>query len=443
MRALIRGLIRNVTVSLPGFVRRFFCDRKAQVAIQLAVVAAPLLALNGAAVDFAHGLMRKTELQNAVDAAALAAARIGPQERARAEQEASALLHASLDGRLELSGPPSFAWTGDAVTVEAEGHLDSLFGDLVGDGSLAVAADATATASSARPTEIAFAIDVTNSMASGDNDVAALNAIRDTLERLDNGQTGGLRASVVPFTDRVNIGTHRSAWLSVAAPSGWNGCVEPREVSHAGWLHWLRDTRPSSSATRFLPTAPGHVISTLNAPGLPACSNSQILGPFDSPSALRSALNGGLNRTGTGRMDDGMAWAWRLLSTEWTGLWGATNYPRPASEVRKIAVLITDGHTTAYQFEVLNGLPADTSYGWNNGAPNGFANLVRVCDQMKEDEIEIFAIFLRGNWRIASFMQQCASGPEYYFDVDTIGEFVEALGAVSTVGVDDQLRLIE
>jgi Flp pilus assembly protein TadG len=430
-------------MNLPRFIYRFFSDRKAQVAVQMAIMAAPLLALNGAAVDFAHGLMRRAELQNAVDAAALATARIGPQEQTRAQTEGTALLHASLGGRVTLSGAPRFTWTGDAVTVEAAGSVESLFGDLVGDGSLTVAADATATASSARPTEIVFAIDVTNSMAAGNNDVAALNAIRDTLEQLDNGQTSGLRASVVPFTDRVNIGTHRSAWLRVAAPSGWNGCVEPREETQAGWRHWLRDTRLTSTATRFFPTAPGHVISSLNAPGLPACSNSAILGPFETPSALRTALGNGLNRTGTGRMDEGMAWAWRLLSTEWQGLWGVANYPRPASEVRKIAIMITDGHTTAYEFEVLNDLPADKGYGWNNGAPNGFGNLVRVCDQMKDDDIEIFAIFLRGNAHVAPFMQQCASGPDYYFDVDTLGEFLKAIGSVSTVGIDDQLRLIE
>jgi Flp pilus assembly protein TadG len=406
-------------------------------------MAAPLLALNGVAIDFTNGLMRRTDLQNAVDAAALAAARIGPNDQTRAETEGAALLHASLGERVTLSGAPSFAWTGNAVTVKAVGSVTSIFGDWVGDGSLSVAADAAATASSARPTEIAFAIDVTNSMASGNNEVAALNAIRDTLEQLDNGQNNGLRASVVPFTDRVNIGTHRSAWLRVAAPVGWNGCVEPLEVTQAGWGHWLSDTRPTSTATRFFPTAPGHVISSLNAPGLPACSSSAILGPFETPSALRTALGSGLNRAGTGRMDDGMAWAWRLLSTEWQGLWGVANYPRPASEVRKIAVMITDGHTTAYEFEVLNGLPANSQYGWNNGSPNGFDNLVRVCNQMKGDDIEIFAIFLRGNVHVAPFMQQCASGPDYYFDVDTLNEFLEAIGSVSTVGVNKRLRLIE
>ncbi len=226
-------------------------------------------------------------------------------------------------------GAPSFAWTGDAVTVEAVGSVEPLFGDLVGDGSLTVAADATA--SSARPTEIAFAIDVTNSMAAGNIEVAALNAIRDALEQLDNGQTNGLRASVVAFIDRVNIGTHRSAWLRVAAPVGWNGCVEPLEASQAGCGHWLSDTRPTSTATRFFPTAPGRVISSLNAPGLPACSSSAILGPFEPPaSALRTALGSGLNRTGTGRMDAGMAWAWlgHGLGMAWAWL-GHGGFSRP------------------------------------------------------------------------------------------------------------------
>ncbi len=67
--------------------------------------------------------------------------------------------------------------------------------------------------------------------------------------------------------------------------------------------------------------------------------------------------------------------------------------------------MITDGHTTAYEFEALNGLPANSPYGWNNGSPNGFNNLVHVCDQMKDDDIEIFAIFLRGNAHIAPFIR--------------------------------------
>jgi Flp pilus assembly protein TadG len=414
-------------------------SKRGNVGLLFALVAVPLVGLAAMATEFSRLGMIRSDLQGAVDAAALAAAKAGPTIAPNAASPIMNALAASMTGAVQIS-EKELTWSGDVVTARARVAVPSALGAFSASGIYHVRAEAKATRGGGdqRPIEVAFAIDVTSSMHFNNNIAAAQDALEDGLEAL-SASSGKVSAAIVPFTDRVNIGLHRAAWLDGPAPGTWNGCVEPREEALSGSQHALSDKPPSQ--LEFTESHPGRFISNIGSQvygpsGRPACSNTSILGPVDEIEDLVDLLGGGLHVTGTGRMDEGAAWAWRILSPKWRGVWGggvASTFPRDYGSARKIAVLITDGHTEAFRHEVLEGAPPDV-YGWNAGSPKGFANMKRVCDQMKANGIEVVTIFLQGNVNVAPYMQACATSPNHHFTVTTMTGLHGALRDLGEVG---------
>ena len=147
--------------------------------------------------------------------------------------------------------------------------------------------------------------------------------------------------------------------------------------------------------------------------GYPHCPNVAIVPPTNDINELITAANN-FSKSGTGRFDVGMAWAWRLLSTNWRGQWSSGGYAAAnATERRQIAIMVTDGRTNAYRYEV----DETESWGWNEGSVGGFTNMVAVCDSMKVAGMEIFMIRVDGNEHATDYMKDCATDDDYYLEV--------------------------
>jgi len=141
---------------------------------------------------------------------------------------------------------------------------------------------------------------------------------------------------------------------------------------------------------------------------------------------------------------------WRTLSPKWRGVYSDADFPRDRFNVDgeeniKVAVLITDGNTVAYEYEVwLPGEPR-RPFGYNKGTPRGFEHFVDVCHAMAVEGIHVHMINVAKpgessyNADFIAYAQDCASSPDYYYQVADVEGLILAFRAIGEK--TSQLRL--
>ncbi|MEZ5839367.1 MAG: TadE/TadG family type IV pilus assembly protein [Hyphomicrobiales bacterium] len=411
--------------------RRIFRDESGATAIIFSLALLPILGISGFAIDYSRANRVTQKMQDAADASALAAARQKKTTNAKLQEYAQAYFNANFDDDGVMATPKVKAkYVSAGVHVEVGGKVQTTLMDLFGVDAMHTKVESEVRQETG-PTEIAIAFDTTNSMKFGNRWSEATRALGVLLEDLKKAAGGDdFRVSFVPFGDRVNTGVSRKDWVDDSYDlTSWNGCTEPREESISGWDWNLTDQTPSELP--FTPSVPATYgpVKVIYGNQTPACPNVEIVEPTPS-TALVEQRAGQMQAAGTGRFDIGMAWLHRLLSPEWAGVYGSPKWPRPLGESSKIAVFLSDGNTEAYRYEV--GGEAGSVFGWNQGSQWGFENMVKVCDRMKLDGIEIHAIFVAGNPHFEAYLRDCATSDENFHRVEDVEALVGAFKKIGT-----------
>ncbi|MEM8772788.1 MAG: TadE/TadG family type IV pilus assembly protein [Pseudomonadota bacterium] len=407
--------------------RSFLKDRSGNVAMMFGLLLIPLLAAVGVAIDFHRQNFARTVVQQAVDATALRIAQTPDLVEPQLSQKAEEIFNASLDRRFSytVNNFSAVRLSDGNVTISAVLDVKPIFLQVVGVGTLSVAQSSEVRLRKRRGLEMVIAFDTTASMGFGNTWQTALSTMSSVLTTL-SGFTGDADffISVVPFSDRVQVGTGRGAWLDASAPAGWNGCFEPREEIDGSYVWSLDDDTPSAAPfAASIPNVTGGLAGYNNGP---RCPNVALTGPTSNVQDVIDAA-AAFTQGGTGRFDVALAWSWRLLSPKWSGFWGPADYPAAtADDARKVAVFVTDGRTEAYTHE----LSTMRSWGYNQGSIDGFENLTYICERMKDDGIEIFMFRINGNPHAESYMLDCASSPDHYQAVSNNEELAAAFGGL-------------
>lgn len=303
-----------------------------------------------------------------------------------------------------------------SVAVTARASIPAMFAQINGFPRMTTLATTDADADLGSDLEVVIAFDTTNSMGFDNTWTAAMGTLNNVLNELDQ-YTGAnnFYVTLVPFSDRVNIGTTNDDWLSGSAPVNWAGCVEPREVDN-GTVSWALDAEKPNGANKFDASIVG-VTGGLAARGggYPFCPSVSITGPTNNVSEIITAANA-FTKSGTGRFDVGMAWAWRVLAKNWRTEWpNMHNSFALDKERRQVAIMVTDGRTNAYDYEVNQA----NTWAYNEGSIEGFENMVAVCDGMKAENVELFMVRVNGNDHATSYMQDCASSEQHYYEISS------------------------
>ncbi len=405
--------------------KRYLKEKSGNFAMMLALMMVPIMISVGIAIDYSRLVNTKSQLQDAADAAVLHAAVVYRQNDntkfglAKLEGEEAFNDNIELIDDVSVRRVKIKKTDDNSLTISSKARLKPMFMTLLGYPRLDVEVTAEANLGNSVGAEIVFAVDATNSINMSGNWDTMLDTVETILDDLEE-YTGSdnLYVSLVPFQDRINIGTSRTAWLDGPAPAGWNGCVEPREFSQGGFNHMLDDDPANTDA--FTPNFSGVVDWS------PECTPWEITGPTNTPSDLITVAKS-MSNNGTGRFDSAMAWSWRLLSTRWRGDWGIPDYPaNKITDRRKYVVFVTDGRTTIFEREHSK----TEDLGHNNGSVDGFEHLVEICDKMKNDDIEIFMMRLSGNDHAEPYFQDCASSAANYFNVTDVTDISLAFGDI-------------
>ncbi|MEO0982473.1 MAG: pilus assembly protein TadG-related protein [Pseudomonadota bacterium] len=428
-----------------AFLKRgeFSSDARGGVAITYALSVVAMVGVAGLALDYTHAVTKRQEMQVGADAAALTAARASGVTTAEREALADSIFLANVKGMpaSAVTGSTNLSFSDGRYTYSAQYTKSNFIMPILGakDVQLGVSSEVAVQTVNR---EFVIAFDTTSSIVFTPSDYEqAQEAVKTMIDRFYEGaeSPGDVVGTLMPFSDRVQLGDIGESFASGPPPSGWDGCLESREQPLGPESHRLTDDPPAVKRFDYFEDtlleehpAQGSRTYTIR------CHGVEMTGPETSnPEVLKTGVED-LVIGGTGRFDVAMAWAWRILSPRWVNMWGVTDYPGPADEREKIVVFVSDGRTEIYRYEVLPPSGQHNVYGWNQGSPEGFDNLEAVCTRMKDEGIILFVIALPGNPNALPHLEDCASDFGY-FEVTDVDGFESALGTVGDIVAEIRL----
>jgi len=372
------------------FLRRLMRDRRGAVAMLAGLAAIPLLAMAGAAVDLTRLYILHSRLVTAVDAAALAGARVINELDRDTQIQRWFWANFTRSGAQATTGFLGAEVTQFTISVDQEARMvrvrvraamPTTVLRLFGQDVLVASVDQAARRQD-RGMELALVLDVTGSMAG-----APMTALRDSATELVNILYGpnetvpNFWVSVVPYTSMVNIGRGRAGWLEAGSlnpadygSTVWRGCVFARHANgedetdtpptvvpfrpylwrstvnrfspHLGDNEWtnasITEPNPENPPSDAAQNALGNNARGPNL-GCPrailplSASRTTVLNEIAS---LRATHRGGT------MANLGLQMGWATLSPRWRGLWGSATLPQAydTPHMDKVLVLMTDGN---------------------------------------------------------------------------------------------------
>ncbi len=190
---------------------RFLKDRRGGVAPMFALAIIPVVGLVGAAVDYSRANSIKVGMQAAIDATALAMAKLAPTlTQSQLQQQTTAYFQAMFnhpDAKNVTLTPTYTTSGGTQLTIGVSGTMDTAFMKLMGYPSLSIKSSSTVKWGNSR-LRVALALDNTGSMSSAGKMDALKTASKNLLTQLKNASTtnGDVYVSIIPFSKDVNIG---------------------------------------------------------------------------------------------------------------------------------------------------------------------------------------------------------------------------------------------
>lgn len=263
--------------------RRLALDSRGNVAVVAALAMGPICIGSLGAIDLARVTSAKSQLQDALDAAALGAARTNSTTDAQLQAAGVRFLRQNLglDSSFALTGS-SFTF-GDGGKVEATARLEvtPFIAGLVTGGPMVIQASSEVVRASDK-IEVALVLDNTGSMSEGtklpDLKTAAVNFVNQMEDASKKAiEPNSVRIGLVPFSNTVRLDpSYQSvAWMDPSGSSPindeifttangtqhanrytlfanlgttWRGCVEMRKAPYD-----VQDDTPTSGATLYTP----------------------------------------------------------------------------------------------------------------------------------------------------------------------------------------------
>jgi Flp pilus assembly protein TadG len=390
-----------------------------------------LVGILGLAVDTSRYYNYQSEMQQALDAAALAGAKMLPDDTLSDEDIRNrvnlffyeTMANAGIKVRTQEAPFITIDRTNNSVEVAGKAYLPTTFSRMFTPSDTVILTLTSKVVFDMKKVELAMVLDITGSMNSS-NKLADLKvAGKDIIDELYAGSLSenGVRIAIAPYSASVNAGGLADDVTNIPATTtctrSWYGgsvcrdtagvdidsCVVERQGSEA-----LTDAAPvGANKLPNVPTLPYGNYSCPAATVIPLMGKSQ-------KDQLKTTLDGYL-ASGWTAPQIGAAWGWYLLSPEWSSVLGASA-PAPYGDdtVEKSMIIMTDGiFNTSY----LTGgsTPAATQ------ANESYAQFDALCDGIKGKNIKIFSVaFGTGvDARAEAALQKCASEPSNYFDATT------------------------
>ncbi len=370
-----------------------------------------MLAAAGVALDYQRAVTIKANMQEAADAALIAAVKLKATRPNMTDSDVQARAKAFFDSNMrnKLSYSYSdFDVSFDPITMQYTLDFDSRIKTaLVHAVNFAkIEPKIVSKAKLGKPPylEVVMVLDNTGSM----NDHGKLgdlkNAAKNLVTSLHASAGADVKIGLVPFAQYVSVGDDEegAAWLDGASPVGaFDGCVGSRG--------YPANTTDADYAVNPVPEITG-------AP----CPN-ELLALTENKSVIDAAID---DMTGDGwtYIPAGLVWGWRIISAAAPYTEGATETELKDKNGTKAIILMTDGENTK-----------SPDYPTHDDADIVDANKItgELCDAIKDEDIIVYTIaFAVTDAVVKTLLQDCGSTPGHFFEPDTAGELNGAFEAI-------------
>ncbi len=425
--------------------RKYSSNSKGNVSIIFAIVIGALIIGIGVAVDMSRIVRLKSQSQNSLDSAVLAAANHYQDNGLQGmETVASEFYESNLISYTTEASITQVSFSFDAATNRVTGTADvtipSTFMAFIGYQEFSVNTLAIVGVAEPELIDLAIMLDVSGSMV-GSKLAGLKGAVTIVLDALvDKNVTGSdtsnVRVAFAPFSSSVNAGVYATNLISGFSNTN---CVGDR-VGAAAFTNaapsqdffdvdgqYAISNDENSGVYResyFSPSGNGGNASLDELDSSTLCPDAEILPLSGDYTVLKNKLNG-YQASGLTGGHLGMAWAWYLVSDEWAGFWPQDSRPEPASQ--KTVILMTDGQYNTY-FNAANGLPNDQGE--------------EICNNMKAADVTIYSISFDTQGDSEDLLKRCASVAGNFYDTTTIAELTAAFEDIANKLKNSSMSLL-
>ena len=404
-------------------------NEKGAVAIMFGLAGVVMCMFVGMGIDIGRTISTRTKVAAAADAAALAAAKALRLEGLN-QSEAAALAKRVFDENIKAS---SGSWTQirdvrvsidsstGATKVDVDAFVDTAFVAIAGVPEMTVTKTATAVFDS-KNVEVGLQLDLTGSMCSPCSKLVDLKqATSDLIDILipSSSSIQNVRIGLAPFSAGVNAGSYLRDVDGNRSSS--NSCVYERMTV----TNEATDAAPSGSDAF-------KIRSDLTGSNVQNCPGAEIMPLTSDSGALKTAVRGYTTGSSTaGQL--GAAWAWFLVSPNWSSIWPGASQPVSYGDNRtdKVVILMTDG-----VYNTIGGI----NFGDTSSEAQTASNLsLQVCSNMKAAGVKVYTVGFdldnihntSARQRALDTLNRCASNSSNFFKADDGDQLRAAFRAIA------------
>jgi Flp pilus assembly protein TadG len=442
--------------------RKFFSDVRGNFAMLTAIAMVPILGGLALGIDYVEMSKQQKDMLNALDAAALAAAR--RMQDGGSDSEVTAHAQRVFAANIDSIDPanvtltvdlPETAVGGTRVVVSGafdyQGRFFSPFAKLRGDAANPFQISATSEVTVAsRDIEVGLVLDVTGSMQGtriADLRTAAAELVDIVVQ--DQQTPTYSKVALIPYSMGVNVGSFAqqvrgSINSGTKTSPGWqnytftnaNGdqrtlaisnCVSERTGAQA-----YTDAAPDQATTKV-----GRNYASSNNP----CLTNTIV-PLSSDKAVLKSKISALQASGSTAGQIGLAWGWYMVSPKFAYLWPAASKPAAygTENLDKVVVLMTDGEfNTAYYNGVIaknsgSGSGSSSDHiNWNATNGSSHSQALQLCTNMKKEGVIVYTVGLglADLQEARDVISKCATSSAHVYLPNTGTELKDAFRAIA------------
>jgi Mg-chelatase subunit ChlD len=404
--------------------RSFFPNQSGNITTFLAIAAVPIVLAAGSAIDYIRYADAKSDLQSALDGAALAAALPTGLTDAERIQIAKDYFNANFAYAQVEQPDPDITVSAASVRATAEFALPTGLMQIAGVSNMEYEGSAEVMRPFAGAAEVVLVLDYSGSMNAHNKYQDMRDAAIGMINSLDSAIADGkLEVGIVPFSAMVYTSMSSAFVTQTSATPTWTGCTQDRAYPYNTNV----DTPSINPATKW-----GYFDNTSENRGSYNCNaydnkDLKIIPLTTDLDAVTDQL-ADMRPLGNTNIALGTEFGWNLLDPQEPYTEGAA-YDDELT--RKFIVVLTDGVQTSKEFGEDN----------SRSVVHAQTNLTALCSGMRGEGITVFSIaYDVTDPAVTTLLSNCAPGR--YFEPDAGDEEIEEVFDEITGQIKNQIARI-
>jgi len=407
------------------FAARYLSNTAGNMGALFALAIIPVLVASGSAIDYIRATRAQTQLQAAVDSAALAVATaMSTTKSTNAELKTMGLnyFHDNLRDTDLANLQPVFSIGKASLNGSVGYDYPTTFMALVGINTMHIGASAQVEGGKGSNAEVVLVLDYSYSMVTNNKYGRMRDAVTQMIDNLDaNAKSddggGTLKVGLAPFSAMVRASMPAAYVTQASATATWTGCTQDRKNP---WNVGVT-TPDGSNGSQWGYIEGGSENAAPNYSCAKYGTNKLDVVPLtDDLDTVKSRISA-MYPVGNTNIPLGFEFGWNLLDPAEPYTEGA---PYSDADTKKFLVLLTDGVQTSKEYNA----------GGSRSVTNGNDNLVTLCKAAAAKNITIFTIaYDITNPAVTDLLKACA--PANYFEASVSGDEINAVFTAITTRI--------